>query len=55
MHIVERDQQTIDDSVHLAKCQIQLGGELRTDSVLFHCHIKQDIYRWPKLQLLGRN
>ncbi|KAJ5796453.1 uncharacterized protein N7518_004993 [Penicillium psychrosexuale] len=26
LHIVERDQQTIDDSVHLTKCQIQIGG-----------------------------
>lgn len=39
LHIVGRDQQTIDDSVNLTNCQIQIGGELRIDSVLFHCHI----------------
>lgn len=60
LHIVGRDQRTIDDSVYLTKCQIQIGGELRIDSVLFRCHIpkqhQQDnqtfANRWPKLQLL---
>lgn len=52
LHIVERDQQTIDDSVHLTKCQIQIGG----NRALTRSYLKDNqnsVGGWPKLRLLN--
>ena len=55
LHIVGRDQQMIDDSVNLTNCQIQIGGELRIDSVLFHCHICSTSWPTRHLPINGPN
>lgn len=52
LHILERDQQTIDDSVHLTKCQIQIGG----NRALTRSYLKDNqnsVGKWPKLRLLN--